>query len=210
MGVAKVKPTAMMAEFFGTFGLTYAVLASINGAFTGISTPVVASLTLALVVMTVGMISGAHVNPAITAGAWSVKKIDTSNAAAYVLAQLSGALLAWVVLSLFLGEGTADLSAAAENTWPVFFAEGIGAMIFGFGVAAAIHNKYDGVVAGATVGLALLIGLGWAAIASSAVLNPAIAASANTFNWAYVLGPILGAVLGMQLYARVLTKKGKL
>lgn len=198
-----------MAEFIGTFGFVYAILASMNGSFGSLSTPAVAALTLAVAVMTIGLVSGAHVNPAVTIGAWSVKKIDKPNALAYILAQFSGALAAWVVISLFFSDDIAQF-ATADNTMPVFWAEFIGTAFFGFGIAAAMHNGYKGITAAAVVGLSLFIGSGWAAIASNGILNPAVAAATGSFNFAYVLGPAFGSVLGMQLYRAALTAKGKL
>jgi len=209
MDLKKIKPMAMLAEFFGTFGFVYAILASLNGAFVGISTPVVAALALGLVVMMIGVISGAHVNPAVTVGAWSVKKIDTNNAFAYILAQFSGALLAYMVMSGFLSVEVAEFSTA-NNTWPIFFAEGLGTLLFAFAIASTMHHKYSGVASAVTVGLGLLVGIGFASLISNGVINPAVAAATGSFSWAYVLGPVAGGILGMKLFQYTLTEKGKL
>lgn len=64
---------AMAAEFVGTFALAGAVLASLNavagGPFETMATPLIAAVTLGLFVMSVGSISGTHINPAVTLGA---------------------------------------------------------------------------------------------------------------------------------------------
>ena len=54
------------------------------------------------------------------------------------------------------------------------------------------------------VGGSLLLGIAVAALlGSNGVLNPAVALGIGSFNVMYVLGPILGSVLGMQLYKRL-------
>ncbi len=54
------------AETLGTFFLTFAVMVS-TGANVPLPVPIVASLTLAIFVYTIGSISGTHINPAISA-----------------------------------------------------------------------------------------------------------------------------------------------
>ena len=67
-----------IAEFIGTFALTLAVAGSL-AATGGIPTALVAGITLGLFVFTIGRLSGAHINPAVTIGAWSMKKISLQN-----------------------------------------------------------------------------------------------------------------------------------
>ena len=66
----------LIAEALGTFTLTLAVIASIQSGAAPIPTPAVAGLVVALFVYTVGWISGAHFNPAVTIGLWVGKHIN--------------------------------------------------------------------------------------------------------------------------------------
>lgn len=210
MDFSKVKINALAAEFVGTFALAGAVLASINGSIPLIATPVVAALTLGLFVMSVGGISGTHINPAVTAGLWSVKKIDTANAIGYILAQVAGAFAALGVINYLTNGAFMDVGGAGDFDWRVLFAEATGMALFTFGIAGAVHSKVDGANAGLLVGGSLLLGILVAAVASNGVLNPAVAGAIDSFNWAYLIGPILGSVIGFNLYQMAITAKGKL
>ena len=82
-----------IAEFMGTAVLSLAVVGSIvNGA--GFVTLLTVGITLGLLVATIGFISGAHVNPAVTLGLLSIKKIEWKEALTYIVAQFAGAALA--------------------------------------------------------------------------------------------------------------------
>lgn len=209
MDFSTIKRGPIVAECIGTFTLAFAVLASIWGVIPMVPTPVVAGLTLALFVLSVGKISGTHINPAVTIGLYSLKKIDSATAVSYLIAQLTGALLAMVVLSTFLeGELTAQVDAVAD--YKTFFAEFLGAFIFTFGIASAIHQKLEGINAALLIGGSLTLGIICASLGSNGVLNPAVATAISSLSWSYVLGPILGSVIGMNVYAAAFGKKGRI
>ncbi len=190
------------AEFVGTFALALVVSLSISGTFP-ISTPVLAALTLGLFVYTLGHISGTHINPAITAGALSIGKISFQNAVAYWVAQFLGAGLAMVVADQMSSSVTLTVSA---SPW-IAIAEGLGAFFFAFGVASAIYGRTPKDVLGVVVGGSLLMGISIAASVSNGVLNPAVALAIGSFNLMYVLGPVVGAVLGMWAYKLISERK---
>ena len=86
-----------LTEFLGTFILTMVVIASI---FTpaGMPTAFLVGITLSVLVIALGSISGAHVNPGITFGAMVVGKISKKDGVWYVIAQLLGGAAAFLVL----------------------------------------------------------------------------------------------------------------
>jgi len=204
-----MKPEVVLAEFIGTFTLSLAVLASVWHIVPAIALPVIAGLTLGLFVLSIGEVSGAHLNPAITVGMYGLRKIDGKTAIAYLIAQIGGALLAMVAMSLFL---SGDLSAQLQvfNDYNTFFAEFLGTFIFSFGFASAVHHKYKGLEAATTIGGSLLLGMFIASLGSNGLINPAVATAVSSFNWSYLLGPLLGAIIGMNAYALVFGKKGKI
>lgn len=211
---------ALVAEFIGTFMLAAAILAS-QGA------PLVVLFGLAGIVLAVGAFSGAHVNPAMTIGAWVTRRISGLKALGYVAAQVLGAMLALVVVNAYVSAAPTanptDLySAGAQlfkavalpegREWYVFFAEMLGTAILGFAVASALSEVRERAAAALTVGLGIFIGLmiaGQAAtyVGANAILNPAVAVSLQAVNFSsvwplgvYVLGTVLGGVVGFVLY----------
>lgn len=211
---------AGVAEFVGTFLLAAAVIA-------GQGQPIIVLFAFVGIVLAVGALSGAHVNPAITIGAWVTRKISAARALIYIVAQVLGAMLALVVLSAFVnaapeptgeaalyGQQAVSLFKAAAipeaHQWVVFFAELLGATIFGFAVAGALRQR-DRLVGAFTVGIGLFLGLliagsGAAAVGATTILNPAVAVALQAVNFetiwpfaAYLFAASLGAVLGFVL-----------
>lgn len=192
-----MKPQKVLAEFLGTFTLTLLVSLSLQGEF-ALPTPVVAGLTLGLFVYTVGGISGAHLNPAITFALATVGKIKTQDAVAYILSQLVAALAAWGVLEKMYDASQADL--VVKDTFTVGMAEAMGAFFLAFAVCAVVHGKVRDEASGLVIGGSLLMGIlatGWL---SNGVLNPAVALGIGSFSTMYVVGPLVGAVAAMWLY----------
>ena len=191
--------TAYVAEGIGTFVLSFVVLSTLSyGAAFPIIVPVVAALTLALFVYTIGSFSGCHINPSVTLAQFSIGKISAKDAAVYIVAQFVGALLA-LLLSKFFG-AVSPLTPEAFN-FHLFAAEFVGATFFNFGIAAVVLGKVEKQMSGVVVGGSLLLGILTAvALGAAGILNPAVALTLNSFSVVYVLGPVLGAVLGAQVY----------
>jgi glycerol uptake facilitator-like aquaporin len=192
----------LIAEGVGTFALALAVVSSVAG-MPVIPTPVLAGLVLGLFVYSIGKISGCHINPAVTIGLWSIQKITTPEAVRYIAAQLLGAIGAVLVLSVAFDKGDLSFTFAPES-FSVFLAEAIGALLFTFGIASVVAGRVHDAMSGAVVGGSLLLGIVVAVqLGSAGILNPAVALALGSLNFSYVGGSILGAVLGMQLYKRL-------
>ena len=193
---------ASIAEFVGTFLLAAIVLASSGSS-------IVVFFGLIAIVLMVGAVSGAYVNPALTIGAWVTRRIDSVRAVSYLVAQVLGAMLALVVLNAFVSaapEAQPQMSMFGQTAatqpevftlaeivkdkeWLILAAELIGTAVFAFGVAAATRTKGRAAVALA-VGGSLFIGLTITGYmtgvlsgteAGPAVLNPAVAAALQGF-----------------------------
>ncbi len=212
---------SLAAEFIGTFLLAAVIIA-------GQGQPIFVLFGLAGIVLLLGSISGAHVNPAITIGAWATRRIGWLRALGYIFVQFLGAAVAFFALSAFLGGAphpsaeqqmygqsaaslfkAADISALTGKEWYVFFAEVLGTTILGFAIATALRAKTTlnaAFSAGLGIFIALMIGItvtGY--VAASSIINPAIALALQAYNgvWAYViygLGAVVGGVLGFLIH----------
>ncbi|MCA9346082.1 aquaporin [Candidatus Saccharibacteria bacterium] len=204
---SKEKLSLVLAELFGTAAVTGTVLVvsrmfglGTEAWYTAISTGVVLILAMA----TVSHISGAHVNPAVTIGMWTMKKIETTNAIVYIAAQMLGGLAALLFYNYATNSNLAS-SAATNFDWRAFWVEATGAMVFGMGIAATMVQKLDGYWAAFTMGMSLSLGMMLASLGSQGYINPAISLGTRTWSSAVVLAPVVGVVVGMNLYSALFT-----
>ncbi len=184
-----------IAEFVGTFALALAVGLSITGKFP-VPTPVIAALTLGVSVYTLGAISGTHINPAITIGLLSIGKISVKDALVYVAVQLAAGATAMMVA----GAIATKPAAGGADSGLIFACEALGTFFLATGVASVVHGKAPSPAAGLTIGGSLLLGISLAAVGSNGVLNPAVAVGIGSVSLTYLLAPVVGAVVAMQLY----------
>ena len=207
---------SVAAEFVGTFLLAAAVIA-------GQGQPLVALFTLTAIVLMIGATSGAHVNPLITIGAWATRRINSVKAVGYILAQILGSMLAFVVIKSFV-DGAPALSEEAimygqqapsmftataipsGKEWFILFAELLGSAIFAFSVAHTTSNKNNNstaVALGVGSGLfvaALIANSAATIVGGGAILNPAVAISLQAFsvegtNTLWAIATYVGAAL---------------
>lgn len=220
---------ALGAEFIGTFLLATVIIA-------GQGQPIFVLFGLVGIVLLIGSISGAHVNPAITIGAWVTRRIGWLRAIGYIFVQFLGAAVAYFVLNAFLGGATqpsaeqqaygqtaaslfkaVDIAQLTGKEWYVFFAEVLGTAVLGFAVAAATRTR-DNLTAAFSVGLgifiALMVGITVTGfVSASAIINPAIALALQAYvggAWAFVvygLGAIIGGVIGFLIHDLVRGKQ---
>lgn len=184
------------AEFLGAF--TLSLLVGLSLAFTmPLATPIIAGLTLGVFVYTIGPISGAHINPAVTIALLSVKKISPIHAAYYIVSQLVGGGLALIVLALFWR--TSVVLNVVDSTH-VAVLEAMGAFVLLFGISSVVHGKVKDSASGLVIGTSLLLGILIASNGARGILNPAVALGIRSFSIAYVAGPIIGAILGAWAY----------
>jgi len=189
--------TAYVAELIGTFGLSLVVILSLLGKFP-IPVPVAAALTLGLFVYSVGGFSGTHINPAVTIGLLSIKKISWEDAFGYLIAQFAGAALA-MLIGKSMGIQNLDLPGSSAI---IAIAEAIGMFFFSFGIASVVYEKVSKEVSGLVVGGSLLLGIIISSsIGSAGILNPAVELAIGMFTPMYIFGAILGSIMGFNLYA---------
>lgn len=188
------------AEFLGTGILTLVVL-GVSKSTIGIPyfISIAAGLVVAAVTLALAQISGAHVNPAITIGLWTTRKIKTAPAIVYIAAQILGAGAAYLLYTYFIGQHWSNTGKFEAH---VLVGEAVGTFIFSIGWAAAAFQKLPLGQAAAVIGISLTLGIIAVSAASGGILNPAVAFGTRSWGWGtYVLGPVLGSVIGFNLYA---------
>lgn len=194
------KMAALLAEFLGAGLLSlvfYTMLARTSfPLFSGLA----AGLMVGTLVLVIGNVSGAHINPAVTVSLWMMRKIDTAKAVVYIAAQMLGGLAAWGLLTYFIGH-TLTSMAGTKFDGRVLIAEGVGTAVFAFGTTAAMVQKFDVGRTALITGGSFMLGVLVASLASTGILNPAVAVGIRSWDWAYAVGPLAGAIVGSNLYA---------
>ena len=145
----------VLAELIGTFVLTMVALLVVADL-----APLFVGLTLAVLVMTIGAVSGSHVNPAVTFGLWAAGKLKAILIPFYWGAQFLGAMAAVVVMNAVASTSIGlDFSHFGDFSWPVFMVEMIGAAVFLFGLTSVV-SRVDLSAGGKALGLGLSLFVG--------------------------------------------------
>lgn len=154
--VSAKMPGIIIAEIVGTFILTLVALLSLQTL-----SPLYVGLTLLVLVIAIGSISGAHVNPAVTFGLWAARKLQGVLVPVYWIAQFIGAILAVLLLNIVGGGNYGlDFSGFSNFNWGIVSVELVGTAVFLFGVVAVVSQKTLSTAAkGLGVGMSLAIGV---------------------------------------------------
>ncbi len=146
----------VFAELVGTFILTLVALLAFKE--TG---ALYVGLTLALLVMAIGAVSGSHVNPAVTFGLWTMRKLKTVLVPFYWGAQFLGAMLAIIVTNWLTNSSVRlNFDHFTQLNWSLLGIELVGMAVFMFGLAAAVSRlDLSAGTRAVGVGFSLMVGL---------------------------------------------------
>jgi MIP family channel proteins len=211
-------PRRALAEGLATFVLVFAgcgaiVLESERDAGLG-TTGIAAVFGLAIMAMiyATGHISGAHINPAVTLAFAATKHFPPREVIAYVPAQLIGATGGALALRILWDGTPANLGATEPTigTAPALGYEVILTAILMFVITAvATDMRAVGSAAAIAIGGTVALDALFAGDATGASMNPArsfgpaLVADDWSDFWIYLVGPLVGAVLGAFLYRAV-------
>ena len=210
----KVNGPRLLAEAVGTLMLVVIGpgAAAVNLHTQGGVSHAGVALSFAFVILAgvyaLGHISGAHFNPAVTAGFWLSGRFPSREVLPYVLAQLSGATAGALLLRVLVG---ADARAAATvPTIPVASGLLLETMLTFFLMLVVMAMATDhrvaspaaGLAVGLTVGFDALMGgpLTGASMNPARTFGPAVATGIWTSHWLYWAGPLMGAGLAVLTY----------
>jgi aquaporin NIP len=206
---SNLKP--LLAEFIGTFALVFAGTGAIviNDVSGGAVTHVGIALTFGLVIMamiyTVGDISGAHFNPAVTSAFWLSGRFAGKQVLPYVLSQCFGAIAASGVLHfLFPTQTTLGATLPAGSDMQSFVLELILTFLLMFTILnVSTGAKEKGVTAGIAIGAVIGLEAMFAGPICGASMNPARSLAPAVVSghlehlWIYLVAPVTGACLAV-------------
>ena len=110
------KVAMLVAEFMGTAVLsTVAINISRSQIGIGYFVAIGVGLALGLLVLALGPTSGGHFNPAVTIGMWTLRKIQTVQAIAYLAMQMLGGLAAWQLANYFVGSELQNIAGKESD-----------------------------------------------------------------------------------------------
>ena len=176
-----------------------------NGAVTHIGIAVTFGLIVMAMVYSLGNISGAHLNPAVTIAFAVAKKFPVKEIFPYTVFQLAGAFGASFVLKyLFPGNLLLGATLPAGSELQSFLLEIILTFFLMFVIINVSHgSKEQGLMAGIAIGSVVLLEAMFAGPISGASMNPARSiapafVSGNiTHVWIYIFAPLIGSVLAV-------------
>jgi aquaporin Z len=214
----------LFSELFGTFLLVFVAvggpMANARFGSHGISQAalvVAPGLMVLAIILFMGTVSGAHLNPAVTIGFMVRGDFPFRRVPLYLLAQFAGAVLATLVLVGLVGkQGAAGLtlpgagiSTAGAMAWEAVLTLGLVSVILGTASGAQQIGAMAAIAVGSYIALAGLIGskVSGASMNPARSLGPALVLGDWTSWWAYLVGPLIGSTVAVG-FAYVLRGRG--
>ena len=202
-----------LAEFIGTFFLVFfgcgsIILAELNPDYAAAFIPIVWGATVSIMIYSVGHISGAHFNPAVTLAFTVIKKFPFKRVPGYLLAQILGAILASLFHFYIFGNqhsfGMTEASVALTPALLIEFLLGFSLMFVIVSVATDSRavGEMAGLAIGTTVSLCAFVGgpMTGASMNPARSIAPALI-SGNFYNlWIYLIIPIISTAVGAFVY----------
>ena len=194
-----------------------------------VATALAFGLVLLALAYVLGPISGCHVNPAVTLGAWLARRISLVEAAGYWIAQfiggILGALLLWAMFSSSpdysrsaTGLGTNGWGAASDihiGVGGAFLAEVVLTALFVFVVLAVTGKLGNTATAGVVIGLSLtvvhLIGIPitGTSVNPARSLGPALIVGGTPLSqvWLFIVAPLVGGAVAAGLHWLIFSER---
>ncbi|NBR86172.1 MAG: aquaporin [Verrucomicrobia bacterium] len=198
------------AEAFGTFALVFAgtgaiVINDATHAITHVGIALTFGLVVLAMIYTVGEISGAHLNPAVTLAFCSAGRMAWAEALPYLGSQCAGAFAASALLHfLFPQHATLGATLPTGSATQSFVLEMVLTAILMFVILnVSTGAKEKGITAGIAVGAVIALEALFAGPICGASMNPARSLAPAVVSghvehlWVYLLAPLIGAQLAV-------------
>lgn len=233
------KLRVLLAEALGTFVLVFFAcgVAALSGDL--VATSLAFGLVIVAMAYSIGRISGCHINPAVSLGAFLAKRMSFMEFLSYVCAQIVGGLLGAIALFGIAKMAGLNLLGDACNSiihnpgqvdWNVgsvvasLLVEVVLTFVFVFVILNVTDSKNEGVgkkaglIIGFTLTLVHLLGIGFTGTSVNPARSIATAFGALIFNgdaeplkavWIFILAPLAGAALAALAYKAFFRKEEK-
>jgi glycerol uptake facilitator protein len=183
---------------------------------------------LAVMVYAIGRISSCHLNPAVSIAMATFKQMNWNEAGAYIAAQLLGAIVGALLIALAFpgaastvtGLGVTNFKELYTSYFAATLLEAVGTFFLVFVImATAVDQRANPAVSGLAIGLTLACGIFVLGPITGGSLNPARSIGPVLVQWimggsyppahllVYIIGPIVGGLLGALAYAGVTSLK---
>src|SRR4051794_15034841 len=229
-------PAAYIAELIGTFALVFFITMVVS-LFVVVPPPgqaqpfidwsvigLVHAFVLFMLIQTLGVISGAHFNPAVTVALAAVRQIRPSEAAIYIIFQFCGGILGALLTKALISNEGADVHYGAVGVsdkldHSIFLGsicEGVGTFflvwaIIGVAVNPAGLKDWAGLAIGTTLGFLVMIfgTLTGAGLNPARAFGPALVGhdfgGVGQFVWPFVVAPVIGGGVAGPLFTHLFT-----
>jgi aquaporin NIP len=203
-----------LSEVIGTFALVFCGTGAIiidqqtNGSISHAGIACTFGLIVSAMIYTLGDVSGAHLNPAVSIAFWIARKFPGREVIPYVISQIMGAFIASFIL-----KGLFPMNEMLGSTMPAgppmqsFVLELILTFLLMFVIInVASGSKEQGMFAGLAIGSVVLLEAMFAGLVCGASMNPArslapaIVSGHPEHLWIYLLAPTAGAILAVLVW----------
>lgn len=220
-----------LSEFIGTFALIFVGAGAVcadyyltkSGApgFGLLGIAIAFGFVVVAVVYSLGYISGAHINPAVTVSMVATGRLDARTGFTYIASQLAGATFAGYILKFLFPEamavhlGSCALGSGVTITQAIIMEIVITFILVFVVYATVIDKRATPSFAGLAIGLVVLFGvmvggpISGGAMNPARVFGPAIASGFLDNHLVWWAGPIVGGVLAGVVYDKLIAIKPK-
>jgi len=216
------------AEALGTFVLTFmgcGAAVFLGAGVAGGHLAVAFAFGLAIVAMayTIGSVSGCHINPAVSLGAFLDGRLSAKDFCGYVVAQIIGAIAGGGLLFFLVDTGLTDYTgglgtngvASAGGIANALIIEVVLTFIFILVILSVTANEKMASVAGIVIALTLVfvhivgIPLTGTSVNPARSIGPAIFAGGDALSdlWVFIVAPLIGAALAVLVYRGLVREK---
>ncbi|HWV99455.1 MAG TPA: aquaporin [Candidatus Acidoferrum sp.] len=197
-----------VTELIGTFFLVLTVGCTVIIGGPGVVAPLAIGSALMVMIYAGGHVSGGHYNPAVTLGVWRRGRCATKDVVPYLVAQIGGAALAALAVSVLRGDHTASLMTVRPG--PALLAE----FLFTFALVYVVLNSATAKATagnsfyGLAIGFTVMTGAFSVGSVSGGAFNPAVAVGISIMGlspwsnlWIYLVANLAGGLVAARTFA---------